>query len=68
MLRIVIVFLFIFQILGASIILGSAIRNARQYRVPFGRNFISEKQQLAVLLWLLASLIGNVFLVAALLN
>lgn len=61
----VIVFLFIAQVLGAAALLGTAIRNARAYKVPFGRLFLTEKQQIIVLLWLLASLFANVTFVAS---
>lgn len=60
----VLVTLFIFQALVAAAVLGNAIRDARQYKVPFGRLFISEKLQVIVLLWLLASLFANVLFIA----
>lgn len=68
MLNFIIVILFIAQILGASALLGMAIRDSRQYKVPFGRNFINEKQQIIVMLWLICSLFANVCFAATMLD
>lgn len=62
--RYAMVILFIGQALVAAAMLGTAIRNSRQYKVPFGRLFFSEKQQLILIFWLLASLFCNVCFIA----
>lgn len=58
------VVLFIFQALVAAAMLGTAIHDARQYKVPFGRLFLSEKQQVIVMFWLIASLFANICFIA----
>ena len=62
--RYILVTVFIFQALVAAALLGNAIHDARQYKVPFGRLFLSEKQQVIVMLWLIASLFANVCFIA----
>lgn len=62
--RYVLVTVFIFQALVAAALLGNAIHDARQYKVPFGRLFLSEKQQVIVMLWLIASLFANICFIA----
>lgn len=34
-------------------------RDAHDYKVPFGRQYLSPKTQIVVLLWLGVSLVGN---------
>lgn len=60
----VLVVLFIFQALVDAAIIGNTIRNARAYKVPFGRQYLPEKLQIIVLIWLMASLFANVMFVA----
>ena len=62
--RYVLITVFIFQALVAAALLGNAIHDARQYKVPFGRLFLSEKQQVIVMIWLIASLFANVCFIA----
>lgn len=62
--RYVLVISFIFQALVAAAMLGTAMHDARQYKVPFGRLFLSEKQQVIVMFWLIASLFANVCFIA----
>ena len=62
--RYVLVTAFILQALIASAMLGIASHNSRQFKVPFGRLFFSEKQQLILIFWLLASLFCNVCFIA----
>lgn len=58
--RTVITFLFIFQILGAAALFGTALRDSQAYRVPFGKQFMPYRTQICVCLWLIASLFANV--------
>ncbi len=62
--RYILVIAFILQTLVVAAMLGTAIHDARQYKVPFGRLFLSEKQQVIVMLWLIASLFANVCFIA----
>ena len=62
--RYILVAIFIFQALVAAAMLGTAIHDARQYKVPFGRLFLSEKQQVIVMFWLIASLFANICFIA----
>lgn len=62
--RYILVAVFIFQALVAAAMLGTAIHDARQYKVPFGRLFLSEEQQVIVMFWLIASLFANVCFIA----
>lgn len=62
--RYILAIAFIFQTLVAAAMLGTAMHDARQYKVPFGRLFLSEKQQVIVMFWLIASLFANVCFIA----
>lgn len=52
--------LWVAQLLGFSFLFGRALADSRAYRVPFGRQFMTFRVQVAVCLWLFVSLMANV--------
>lgn len=59
----VLALLYMAQLLGICAIFGMALRNARQYRTPFGKLFLPYKTQIILCIWLFGSLFVNLLTV-----
>lgn len=65
MIRNVLALLYMAQLLGIYTIFGMALRDARQYRTPFGKLFLPYKTQIVLCIWLFGSLFVNLLTVCA---
>ena len=52
--------LFMGQLLVLCAIFGNALRDAKQYKTPFGKLFLPYKAQVGLCIWLMISLFANV--------
>lgn len=59
MVRNILAFLYMAQLLGISALVGMALYDARQYRAPFGKLFLPYKTQIVLCIWLFGSLFVN---------
>ena len=51
---------FMAQLLVMCAIFGTAMRDVKSYRTPFGKLFLPYKTQVVVCIWLMVSLFANV--------
>lgn len=63
MIRNVLALLYMAQLLGICAIFGMALRDARQYRTPFGKLFLPYNTQIVLCIWLFGSLFVNLLTV-----
>lgn len=54
---------FIAQLLVIAAIFGLALKDQKEYRIPFGKLFLPLKLQVALCIWLMISLFCNVLFV-----
>lgn len=55
--------LFMFQLLVVCALLGLALKDQKEYRIPFGKLFFPYKLQIGMALWLIVSLMANLLFV-----